>query len=143
VIHHSELLAKLIRDGRLTPAAGEEFPRIVFHDSCYLGRYNGIYDAPRQVPTAMPGVELSEAERSRVNGMCCGAGGGLMFRDEHIGERINQLRLKQLVSANAGMVASACPYCLVMLRDAVNELDLSDKVKTADVAELLARRVGV
>ena len=143
VIHHSELLAKLIRDGRLTPAAGEEFPRIVFHDSCYLGRYNGIYDAPRQVLTAMPGVELSEAERSRVNGMCCGAGGGLMFREEHIGERINQLRLKQLVSTNAGMVASACPYCLVMLRDAVNELDLSDKVKTADVAELLARRVGV
>jgi Fe-S oxidoreductase len=143
VIHHSQLLAQLIRDGKLTPAAGDAVPTVAFHDSCYLGRYNGIYDAPRDVLAAIPGVKVEEIDRSRVNGMCCGAGGGLMFREEHIGERMNQLRVKQLGEAKPGMLASACPFCLVMLRDGVNELDLGEQLKTADVAELLAKRVGV
>jgi len=143
VIHHSQLLAQLIRDGKLTPAAGDAIPAVAFHDSCYLGRYNGIYDAPRDVLAAIPGVQVAEIDRSRVNGMCCGAGGGLMFREEHIGERMNQLRVRQLGEAKPGMLASACPYCLVMLRDGVNELDLGEQMKTADVAELLAKRVGV
>lgn len=143
VIHHSELLARLLRDGRIQVPPQETPERYVFHDSCYLGRYNGIYEAPREVLSACPGVEVAEVGRSRVNGMCCGAGGGLMFREERIGERMNQVRLKQLDQAGAGAVASACPFCLVMLRDGVNELGWEERYRTLDVAEVLARRVGV
>jgi Fe-S oxidoreductase len=143
VIHHSQMLAKLIADGKLVVPAGEEPSTIAFHDSCYLGRYNGIYDAPRDILGALPGTHLHEIDRSRVNGMCCGAGGGLMFREEHIGERMNQLRVKQLNEAKPELLASACPFCLVMLRDGVNELELGETLKTADVAELLAKRLGL
>lgn len=143
VIHHSEMLARLLRDGRIEVPPQETPERYVFHDSCYVGRYNGIYEAPREVLTACPGVEVAEIERSRVNGMCCGAGGGLMFREEKIGERMNQVRLKQLDQAGVGAIASACPFCLVMLRDGVNELGWEERYRTLDIAEVLARRIGV
>jgi Fe-S oxidoreductase len=143
VEHHSELLARLVRDGKIVVPGGEQAMKVTFHDSCYLGRYNGIYDAPRDVLAALPGVELAEIDRSKVNGMCCGAGGGLMFREEKHGQRMNQVRLKQLREPGAPTIASACPYCLVMLRDGINELDLGEQVKAADVAELLARRLGL
>lgn len=142
VVHHSEMLARLLRDGRIQVPPPETPERYVFHDSCYLGRYNGIYEAPREVLAACPGVEVVEVGRSRVNGMCCGAGGGLMFREEHIGERMNQVRLKQLDQAGAGAVASACPFCLVMLRDGVNELGWEERYRTLDIAEVLARRIA-
>lgn len=143
VYHHTQLLLGLLRDGKLELPRGEERLRVVFHDSCYLGRYNRIYDEPRLLLDALPGMERSEVARSRENGFCCGAGGGLMFREEHIGERMNQVRIKQLNEVRPELIASACPYCLIMMRDGVNELDLSDKLKTADVAELLAKRIGV
>jgi Fe-S oxidoreductase len=143
VVHHSELLALLLSEGRLTIPGGGDALRVVFHDSCYLGRYNDIYDAPRQVLGALPGISLGEIEKSRKNGMCCGAGGGMMFREEHEGERINQVRVKQLQGANPEMIASACPFCLTMNRDGINELDLGEQLKTADIAELLARRMGL
>ncbi len=143
VVHHTELLADLIRDGRLTlPAHGEPL-RVVFHDSCYLGRYNQIYDAPRDVLKAIPGITLAEIVKSRQNGMCCGAGGGMMWKEEHEGERINRVRIKQLQEANPEMVASACPFCLQMNKDGIAELDLTDQMKTKDIAELLADRIGV
>jgi len=142
VIHHSTFLSQLIADGKLDVQKGDlgNGDKVVFHDSCYLGRYNDIYDAPRDILNAV-GIEPEEIERNKVNGMCCGAGGGLMFREEGEGERMNQLRLKQLKEADPGLVASACPFCLVMLRDGVNELGWEDEVKTKDVAELLAERV--
>lgn len=143
VIHHSELLAQLIADGRLTlPTSGAPL-KVVFHDSCYLGRYNGIYEAPRKVLSGLPGISLGKIEKERKNGMCCGAGGGLMWREEHIGERVNRLRVKQLQEANPEMIASACPFCLVMCRDGINELDLGEQLKSADIAEILAQRIGV
>jgi len=143
VVHHTELLAELIRDGRLTlPAHGDPL-RVVFHDSCYLGRYNQIYEAPRDVLKALPGITLGEIEKSRQNGMCCGAGGGMMWKEEHEGERINRTRIKQLQEANPEMVASACPFCLQMNKDGIAELDLADTMKTKDIAELLADRIGV
>jgi Fe-S oxidoreductase len=142
VIHHSQLLAQLVKDGKLAVPAGVEKVKVAFHDSCYLGRYNGIYDAPRDVLNALPGVELGEACRSKQNGFCCGAGGGLMFSEEHIGERMNQARVKQLDETKPELLASACPYCLVMLRDGVNELDLGERLKTKDIAELLAARIA-
>lgn len=142
VAHHSEMLARLLRDGRLELSQTEVPGRVVFHDSCYLGRYNGIFEQPREILAACRGVELVEIKRTKLNGMCCGAGGGLMFREEKIGERINRLRLKQLAEANASIIASACPFCLVMLRDAINELGLEEQHKAQDIVELLAERVG-
>ncbi|NOZ02262.1 MAG: (Fe-S)-binding protein [Deltaproteobacteria bacterium] len=142
VIHHTTFLMQLIKDGKLDVPAGEVEERVTFHDSCYLGRYNDIYDAPRDILRTL-GIEPREIERSRVNGMCCGAGGGLMFREEGEGERMNQARLKQLKEVDPDMVASACPFCLVMLRDGVNELGWEDEVKTKDVAELLAERLAL
>ncbi len=143
VIHHSELLANLIAEGRLTlPTSGDPL-RVVFHDSCYLGRYNDIYEAPRKVLKGLPGITMGRIEKERKNGMCCGAGGGLMWREEHIGERVNRLRVKQLQEANPEVIASACPFCLVMCRDGINELDLGEQLKSADIAEILAQRIGV
>lgn len=143
VVHHAELLAELLRDGRLTLPAHGDSMRVVFHDSCYLGRYNDIYDAPRDVLKALPGVTLGEIQKSRENGMCCGAGGGMMWKEEHEGERINRVRVKQLQEANPEMIASACPFCLTMNRDGIAELDLAEQLKTKDIAELLAERIGV
>lgn len=143
VVHHTELLAQLLKDGKLTIPAGEEQLKVVFHDSCYLGRYNDIYDAPREVLAALPGADLREAERHGKRGFCCGAGGGMMFREEHVGDRINRTRVKQLQESGADTVATACPFCLVMCRDGVNELELGEQIKTQDVAELLAKRIGV
>jgi len=143
VVHHTELLAQLIRTGKLAlPAHGDPM-RVVFHDSCYLGRYNEIYDAPRDVLKALPGVTLGEIEKSRENGMCCGAGGGMMWKEEHEGERINRVRVKQLQEANPEMIASACPFCLQMNKDGIAELDLTESLKTKDIAELLAESIGV
>jgi Fe-S oxidoreductase len=143
VVHHTQMLTQLVRDGKLVVPGNEERIRVVFHDSCYLGRYNQVYDEPRDILDALPGLDRQEAGRSRQNGFCCGAGGGLMFREEHIGERMNQVRIRQLQETQPELIASACPFCLVMMRDGVNELDLGEKLKTADVAELLAKRVGV
>ena len=140
VVHHTTFLMQLIRDGKLEVSGGANGEKVTFHDSCYLGRYNDIYDAPRELLGVL-GIELEEVKASRVNGLCCGAGGGLMFREEGEGERMNQARLKQLKEVNPDLVASACPFCLVMLRDGVNELGWEDEVKTKDVAELLAERM--
>ncbi|HQC43811.1 MAG TPA: (Fe-S)-binding protein [Myxococcota bacterium] len=143
VIHHTELLAQLVAEGKLTIPSNGEPLSVVFHDSCYLGRYNNIYDAPRQLLKGLPGIKLEHIEKEGKNGMCCGAGGGLMWREEHIGQRVNQLRVQQLTKPKPQMIASACPFCLVMCRDGVNELEMGDDVKTADIAEILASRIGV
>lgn len=143
VVHHSEFLLALIRDGRLEVGQKEEEGRFVFHDSCYLGRYNQIYDAPREVLRSCRGVEVLEVKRSRENGLCCGAGGGLMFREEHVGERMNQFRVKDLQASGAEAIGSACPFCLVMLRDGIAELGLEERLKVFDIAEILAKRVNV
>ncbi len=141
VVHHSELLARLVASGVLKPAtSGESAGRAVFHDSCYLGRYNDIYEQPRAVARAA-GLELVEAANSRKLGMCCGAGGGMMFRDEKEGTRVNRLRVGQLVETGAEKIVSACPFCLVMCRDGVNEEGLEEKVTVSDIAEVLAERL--
>lgn len=143
VVHHAELLADLIKEGRLTiPGSGDAL-KVVFHDSCYLGRYNDIYEQPRDILKALPGIALGEIEKSRKNGMCCGAGGGMMWKEEHEGERINRTRIQQLQGCNPEMVASACPFCLQMNKDGIAELDLSDSLKTKDIAEILAERILV
>ncbi|WP_256257457.1 MULTISPECIES: heterodisulfide reductase-related iron-sulfur binding cluster [unclassified Paenibacillus] len=140
VLHHSELLEQLVRSGRLKPRYRLN-ERIAYHDSCYLGRYNGIYEQPRDVLRAIPGVELAELERSRENAMCCGAGGGMMWMEETSGKRINVARTEQALAISPTVISSACPYCLTMLEDGTKQKELEAVVQTKDIAELLEQSV--
>ncbi|MFP3917561.1 (Fe-S)-binding protein [Lysinibacillus telephonicus] len=140
VYHHTELLYDLVDQGRLTLNHRVE-ETIVFHDSCYLGRYNDVYDAPREILKSIPGVNLVEMERNRETAMCCGAGGGLMWMEEHVGNRINVARTEQALATNASVISSGCPYCLTMLSDGTKAKEVEETVGTFDIAELLERSV--
>lgn len=140
VYHHTELLAKLVKEGRLKPAHAVN-ETITFHDSCYLGRYNDVYDAPRQIIKAIPGVTLVEMKRNRETGMCCGAGGGLMWMEEDTGSRINVARTEQALAVKPTIISSGCPYCLTMLSDGTKAKEVEAAVSTYDVAELLEKSI--
>ena len=136
VIHHSVLLRNLIEEGKITPA--KPINRLVaFHDSCYLGRYNDIYDAPREALRSIPGITVNETEKNREKGFCCGAGGGGMWL-EIPGKRINHIRFDQLMRTGANATGSSCPYCLTMFDDAIKFHNLDDSVQAKDIAELVA-----
>ncbi len=141
VYHHTEVLAKLIEEGRIKPEK-EVNETITYHDSCYLGRYNEKYDAPRFILNAIPGVTLKEMERSRENAMCCGAGGGLMWLEEKEGTRINELRTEQALQLKPTAIATACPYCLTMITDGTKAKNVEEEVKTLDVVELLEKSLA-
>jgi len=135
VLHASELLLQLLREGRLEVKTGLREP-VAFHDSCYLGRWNGLYDAPRAILKILDGGGgLREMRRSRDKGLCCGAGGGRMFMEEKIGKRINAERVDDLIASGAGMTAAACPFCITMLRDGL--ADRGSRVGVKDIVELV------
>ncbi|PTL38329.1 (Fe-S)-binding protein [Alkalicoccus saliphilus] len=140
IYHHSELLFQWIREGRIQPTY-EVNEQIVYHDSCYLGRYNDVYDPPREILKAIPGVELVEMERNRENGMCCGAGGGMMWMEEDTGTRVNIARTEQALATSSSMIGSACPYCLTMMSDGTKAKEAEEDVQTLDVAEILERSI--
>ncbi|WP_336989832.1 (Fe-S)-binding protein [Bacillus infantis] len=140
VYHHTELLAELVKEGRLKPQFDVN-ETITFHDSCYLGRYNEVYDPPREILKSIPGVRLVEMERNRETGMCCGAGGGLMWMEEETGHRVNVARTEQALAVNPSVISSGCPYCLTMLSDGTKAKEAEDTVQTYDVAELLEKAV--
>ncbi|MEQ6376866.1 heterodisulfide reductase-related iron-sulfur binding cluster [Bacillaceae bacterium S4-13-56] len=140
VYHHTELLAQWVKEGRLTPKY-EVNETITYHDSCYLGRYNEVYEPPREILKAIPGVKLVEMNRNRQNGMCCGAGGGLMWMEETTGNRINVARTEQALQVSPSMISSGCPYCLTMLSDGTKAKEVEETVGTQDVAEILLRSV--
>lgn len=140
VLHHTEMLYDLVQEGRLKPQYAVE-ETITFHDSCYLGRYNDVYDAPREVLKAIPGVKLVEMDRNRETGMCCGAGGGLMWMEEHVGNRVNVARTEQALEVNPTIISSGCPYCLTMLSDGTKAKEVEETVGTYDIAELLEKSV--
>ncbi|MCA9523116.1 MAG: (Fe-S)-binding protein, partial [Myxococcales bacterium] len=135
VVHHAELLNKLLADGTLKLKGGSR-ESVVYHDSCYLGRYNKIYEAPREVLEAVGGLELREAGRSRENGFCCGAGGGWAWMEEKE-PRMNDLRTEQLLETGATNVATACPFCKMMLADGVANKGKEESVKVRDIAEFV------
>lgn len=136
VYHHTEILASLIKEGRLVPK-NEVNETITFHDSCYLGRYNEVYDPPREILKSIPGVTLVEMERSRETGMCCGAGGGLMWMEEDTGTRVNVARTEQAIATKSSTISSGCPYCLTMLSDGTKAMEMEGDIKTMDIAEIL------
>ena len=140
VYHHTEVLAQLVEEGRLKPKF-EVNEKITFHDSCYLGRYNKVYDPPREILKAIPGVQLVEMERKRETGMCCGAGGGLMWMEEETGHRINVARTEQALAVAPSVISSGCPYCLTMLSDGTKAKEVEDQVHTYDVAEILEKSI--
>lgn len=140
VLHHTQLLDRLVKEGRLSPKHEIE-EKITYHDSCYLGRYNDVYDQPRDVLRAIPGVTLLEMERTRENGMCCGAGGGQMWMEEDEGKRVNLARTEQALAVSPTMISSACPYCLTMLEDGTKLQEVEEEVKTRDIAEILEASV--
>ena len=138
VTHHTEFLARMINEGKLTPKGSMHGKTITYHDSCYLGRYNEIYDSPREILKSIPNLHVEEMQLSRDMGRCCGAGGGRMWMEEKLGTRINHKRLEDIQkTTSATIIATACPFCLTMLSDAVKEKNAPD-MEAHDVAELLA-----
>jgi Fe-S oxidoreductase len=138
VLHHSDYLARLVESGRLRADVRGAAGSLTYHDSCYLTRYNGVVAAPRTVLSAVPGVELREMERNGKSTFCCGAGGGRMWMEETRGTRINAERTRQALETGADGVATACPFCLVMMRDGVADAAGGRDVAVSDVAEILA-----
>jgi Fe-S oxidoreductase len=168
VIHHTQLLARLVTEGRLAPAAQAAAPvaaaaagggrepvllpvpvvpeKVTYHDPCFLGRHNKVYTAPREILAAVPGVEAVEMHRCKERGFCCGAGGARMWMEERIGKRINTERIDEALALNPDTISTACPYCLVMLGDAVaakkSSGEAADTLEVVDVAQLLVRTMA-
>ncbi len=144
VVHHSVLLAQLVKEGRLTPVARLD-QTVTYHDPCYLGRHNRIFAPPREVLAAVPGARVTEMERNMTRSFCCGAGGARMFMDENLGTRINLNRSDEALALKPDVVTAACPFCITMLTDGVGQRKLegtaSEHVEVLDVAELLLRSV--
>ncbi len=138
VIHHSQYLQQLIQEGKLKVAGGAfKGEKITYHDSCYLGRANDVYEAPRSVLAALD-IDLSEMGRSKKTGLCCGAGGAQMFKEEENGkERINSNRAKEALDTGAEIIVANCPFCTTMLEDGVKAHERQSDVKVLDIVELL------
>jgi len=146
VIHHTQLLARLVEQGKLTPVTTVE-EKLTYHDPCFLGRHNRVFTPPRQILEAVPGVTAEEMHRCKERGFCCGAGGARMWMEERIGKRINTERIEEALALNPDTISTACPYCLVMLGDAVNAKkasgDAKDSLEVIDVAQLLVRSIRI
>jgi Fe-S oxidoreductase len=140
VVHHTQLLADLLKEGQLKPTKRVE-EKVAYHDSCYIGRYNDIFESPRDILRAIPGVELLEMERNRQNALCCGAGGGRMWMEEREGTRVNIARTEMALQVNPTVIGSNCPYCLTMLTDGTKSKEVEEQVQTLDIAEIIEKSV--
>ena len=143
VVHHTQLISTLIEEGRLTIEGGEyKGKKITYHDSCYLGRVNGEYEAPRKAIEALDG-DLTELKRSRANGLCCGAGGAQMFKENEPGDkRINTERAEEVLASGADIVAANCPFCITMISDGITAKEKQDDVMVFDISELIVNANG-
>ncbi len=140
VVHHSQLIAQLLKQGKIKPASMSD-AKLTYHDSCYLGRHNDIYQPPRQVLASISTSRLLEMKRTRRNGFCCGGGGGRYWMEERIGKRISEARIEDAIGTGANIVATACPYCLQMFEDAIKAKEATEALKVLDLAELLAAQL--
>jgi Fe-S oxidoreductase/nitrate reductase gamma subunit len=137
VVHHSQLLTQLVEDGRLDLRGASLPERVTYHDSCYLGRHNDVYLAPRRVIGSLGGVEVVEMPRNGTRGMCCGAGGARMWMEEHVGKKVNIERTEEALATGADRIAVACPFCYIMLDDGVKEKGRDEDVRVSDISEVL------
>jgi len=141
VYHHTEIIAKLIEERKIKlnqPLSGT----FVYHDSCFLGRYNNIYDQPRKILKSIPGIDVVEMERNLDKSFCCGAGGARMWMEEDIGERINNARTKQAIAVKADTIAVGCPFCLTMMSDGIKDQQMTETMQAWDLAELVVKAMG-
>jgi len=141
VVHHTQFIASLIGEGKLA-VGGNGSRKAAYHDSCYLGRYNDIYQEPRTILNSIGGITGVELERCRSNSFCCGGGGGHMWLDEEPDKRINTRRVEEVISAGVDVVATACPYCLTMFEDALKAKEVEESIKAMDLSELIAETLG-
>jgi len=145
VIHHTQLLARLVNEGKLKPVTPIE-EKITYHDPCFLGRHNKVYTPPREIMEQVPGVTAQEMHRCKERGFCCGAGGARMWMEERIGKRINAERIEEALGTDPDTISTGCPFCLVMLGDAISAKkgsgEAKDSLEVVDVATLLARSVA-
>jgi len=141
VVHHSQLLMELIDDGRLSMDGASLEERVTFHDSCYLGRHNDVYLAPRKVVGSLAGIDIVEMPRNGTRGMCCGAGGARMWMEERVGKKVNTERSEEALATGASRIAVACPFCYVMMEDGVKEKQRDGDVKVQDIAEVLLEAI--
>ena len=139
VVSHVELIGRLIEDGKIAPQAGGD-GSYTFHDPCYLGRHNGLVQEPRRVLRAALGAKPVELGRHGDGSFCCGAGGGLMWTEESLGQRINHLRVDEVIASGAGLAAAACPFCLTMLRDGLKDKGRED-IAVKDIAQIVAEKL--
>jgi Fe-S oxidoreductase len=141
VYHHSEILADLIKSGRLKPS-GDVAGQLAFHDSCYLGRFNDVYSEPRQVLESIPGLKITEMDRHADKSFCCGAGGGRMWMEETLGHiKINEARTDQALAKKPDIIGVCCPFCTTMLEDGLKSRNMEENVKVRDIAELVAKSI--
>ena len=140
VIHHTTFIGELLAQGKLTVEGGSfKGKKITYHDSCYMGRINQIYEAPREIIRELD-ADLSELKRSRKNGLCCGAGGAQMFKEEEPGyKRVNVERAEEIAGSGAEIVAANCPFCITMLSDGMKALDKQDSIMVYDISELIVQ----
>ncbi|MBW2600231.1 MAG: (Fe-S)-binding protein [Deltaproteobacteria bacterium] len=142
VYHHTEIIADLIAQGRLK-LKEQVSGLFTYHDSCFLGRYNDIYEQPRKILAAVPGMKLSEMASNHKRSFCCGAGGARMWMEEDIGERINDMRTDQAIAIKADTVAVACPFCLTMISDGIKDREMEEKMNALDIAEIVWKSMGI
>ena len=138
VVHYTEILAELIREEKIRPTKTREI-KVTYHDPCYLGRHSDIYDAPREIIRAIPGVEFVEMERSREDSLCCGGGGARVWMETPPEQRFSDLRVKEAASTGAKILVTACPYCITMLEDSLKSTNIEDSLEVVDLSELVAR----
>jgi Fe-S oxidoreductase len=140
VIHHSQLINQLLDEGRiaLDPSSAIARGKVTYHDPCYLGRYNEVYEEPRTAIGMLPGAELTEMRRNRNKSFCCGGGGGRMFMEETRGSRINQARVREAVDTGAELLCAACPFCMTMFEDGIRGVGVEETFKVMDLAEIVA-----
>ena len=141
VVHHSQFIHHLVKQGKIRLTQTLDEP-LTYHDPCYLGRYNNVYDEPRTILKSISNWGLTELDRHGQESFCCGAGGGRMWMEETIGKRINQERAEEMVSKNVSRVAVGCPFCLTMIEDGMKELEKEEAIKTQDIAELVANNMA-
>ncbi|MBZ0200714.1 MAG: (Fe-S)-binding protein, partial [Ignavibacteriaceae bacterium] len=137
VVHHTQFIEQLLVDGKIQLKTENKSSMVTYHDSCYLGRYNDVYDSPRTSLQSVNNLELVEMGRNKSRGFCCGAGGGRMFLEDVEGGRINEERTKEALATNADTIASACPFCMTMMTDGVKHYEKQDEVKVKDIAEII------